>query len=582
MKEKEIKIEFNKNAPGRYWYLYWIGKITVDNNIFKIKLNFINTDKIDNFYNGYKNYKEYKQEVILPIENLVFLTPGTIYDSEKNKLIYSSEYNKDERNVKIDFPFDYRKTKKVFPFLDSQYSIFDQRDDLDSLDYYFFVTSKIIFNRKSNIKLFLTDYVLCKYFFFNSSKFLSLLIRQGIKELFDISSIKIITDDNSKRIGLLKYNNNLLGEEDVSLMAHFLFMPGDKGIKSLLKLESEVLSFFVRERNNHEKIKSGIFLNTIFPFSENLLSVNIQGKAFKVDEQDYFIAERIIDHQYNPNLFLVDKIRIEELFPKTSTDQKADLDKTKVSLPAQPSIKGNRINLTSESLGNSKANIIDTHINSGRVSGFQFPVEKIIRDKQDKAYDVSLIPTEKQLNEGTSINQGSDLGSDSVRNNFLDTLPPTSISRFELMRLTVKKLEEKYRVKCQFKCLSSSILSNNTYKISNHSVMVISLYYQNKYFYLVEFNRGFTGFIHDNSLERIDPFKLELFLKSSVKKIDELKKNQYVWTKIRMFSDDAKKKLGIVIVDPLKHSLKNYNNTSEAAYGMANKIFNERILKIVA
>ncbi|OUD28620.1 hypothetical protein, partial [Flavobacterium sp. FPG59] len=383
-------------------------------------------------------------------------------------------------------------------------------------------------------------------------------------------------------IGLLKYNNNLLGEEDVSLMAHFLFMPGDKGIKSLLKLESEVLSFFVRERNNHEKIKSGIFLNTIFPFSENLLSVNIQGKAFKVDEQDYFIAERIIDHQYNPNLFLVDKIRIEELFPKTSTDQKADLDKTKVSLPAQPSIKGNRINLTSESLGNSKANIIDTHINSGRVSGFQFPVEKIIRDKQDKAYDVSLIPTEKQLNEGTSINQGSDLGSDSVRNNFLDTLPPTSISRFELMRLTVKKLEEKYRVKCQFKCLSSSILSNNTYKISNHSVMVISLYYQNKYFYLVEFNRGFTGFIHDNSLERIDPFKLELFLKSSVKKIDELKKNQYVWTKIRMFSDDAKKKLGIVIVDPLKHSLKNYNNTSEAAYGMANKIFNERILKIVA
>ena len=582
MKEKKIVIKFNENAPGRYWYLYWIGKITVESNIFKVKLNFINTDNKNNFYNGYKKYKEYKQEVILPIEVLVFLTPGTIYDSKKDKLIYSSEYHKAERDVKIDFPFDYRKTKKAFSFLDSEYSIFDGRDDLDDLNYYVFETSKLISGRKSKIRLFLTDYVLCKYFFFKSIKFLSLLMREGLKELFDINNLKIITNDDGKRIGILKYNNNLLGESDVSLIALFFFMPGDKGIKSLMKLENEILNFFVSERNNYEKLKSGIYLNTIFPFSENLLSVNIQGKEFKVDGQDYIIAERIIDHQYNPNLFLVDEIQIDELFPKESTDQQEDLDKIKISRPAQPSIKGNSINLTSENLGNNKANIIDTYINSGTVSGFQVPLTKIIRDKQDKAYDVSLIPTEKQLNSGTIINQGSDLDSDSVRNNFLDTLPPKSINRFELLRLAVKKLEEEYDVKCQFKCLSDFILSNYTYKISNHSVMIISLYYKNKYFYLVEFNRGFTGFIHDNFMQRIDPVKLELFLKSSVKKIEELEKNQYVWTKIRMFSDVIREKLGIVIADPLKHSLKNYNSTSEASISMANKIFNERILKIVA
>jgi hypothetical protein len=582
MKEQEIVIKFNENAPGRYWYLYWIGKITVDGNIFKVKLNFINTDNRDNFYNGYKSHKEYKQEVILPIEVLVFLTPGTIYDSKNNKLIYSSEYNKDERNVKIDFPFVYRKTKKIFPFLDSEYSILDQRDDLDGLDYYVFVTSKLIFNKKSKVKLFLTDYVLCKYFFFNSSKFLSLLMRQGIKELFDINNLKIITNDDCKRIGILKYNNNLLGKDDVSSIAHFFFMPGDKGIKSLLKLENEVLNFFVNERNNNEKLKSGIYLNTIFPFSENLLSVNIQGKEFNVDGQNYLIAERIIDHQYNPNLFLVDEIKIEEFFPKRSTDQKEDLNKTKVSLSAQPSIKGNRINLTSESLGNSKANIIDAYINSGNVSGFQFPVSNIIRDEQDKAYDVSLIPTERQLNRGTIINQGSEFDSDSVRNNFIDNQPSNSISRFELMRLTVRKLEVEYSVKCQFKCLSNFILSNNTYKISNHSVMIISLYYENKYFYLVEFNRGFTGFIHDKFMKRIDPVKLELFLKASINKIGELNKNQHIWTKIREFSEVILEKQGIVIAHPLKHSLLNYENASEAAFSMAKKIFNERILKIVA
>lgn len=582
MKEKKIVIRFNENAPGRYWYLYWIGKITVDSNIFKVKLNFINTDNKNNFYNGYKKYKEYKQEVILPIEVLVLLTPGTIYDSKKKEFIFSSDYNRDERNVKIDFPSDYRKTKKVFPFLDSEYSVLDERDDLDGLNYYVFETSKLIFNKKSKIRLFLTDYVLCKYFFFKSSKFLSLLMREGLKELFDINNLKIITNEHSKRIGILKYNNNLLGESDVSLIAHFFFMPGDRGIKSLIKLENEVLNFFVNERNNFEKLKSGIYLNTIFPFSENLLSVNIQGKEFKVDGQDYFIAERIIDHQYNPNLFLVDEIKIEEFFPKKSTDQKEDLDKIKVSLPAQPSIKGNRINLISESLGNSKVDIINTYINSGNVSGFQFPVTKIIRDEQEKAYDVSLIPTEMQLNRGTIINQGSKFDSDSVRNNFIDNQSFDSISRFELMRLTVRKLEEEYDVKCQFKCLNDFILSNNTYKISNHSVMIISLNYKNKYFYLVEFNRGFTGFIHDNLMNRIDPFTLELFLKSSVKKIGELNKNQHIWTKIKEFSEVILEKQGIVIADPLKHSLLNYDKASEAAFGMAKKIFNERILKIVA
>ena len=140
MKEKKIVIKFNENAPGRYWYLYWIGKITVVTNIFKVKLNFINTDNKNNFYNGYKKYKEYKQEVILPIEVLVFLTPGTIYDSKKDKLIYSSEYHKAERDVKIDFPFYYRKTKKAFSFLDSEYSLFDGRDDLDGLNYYLLKT----------------------------------------------------------------------------------------------------------------------------------------------------------------------------------------------------------------------------------------------------------------------------------------------------------------------------------------------------------------------------------------------------------------------------------------------------------
>jgi hypothetical protein len=574
MESKSFIITFKENVPGRYWYLYWIGKVIFESNLFKIKLYFLNTEKPDNFYNSYKDCGNHKQEIVLPIENLVFLTPGAIYDSKRKKVLSPSSYNKDEWNVKIDFPFDYRKTGKDFPFLLSKYSPLSEGNDLEGFNYYAFGGSK---NRK-----IVTDHVLCKYFFFKSSKFISSLMRVGINEMFDVNDIKIIIS-NGKRVGILKYNNNCIGIKDVELIAPFFFTKGGIGIKTLVAIETKVLSFFINNKDNLKKINEGVYLDTSFPFSDNV-SFFIQGKKFNVDGNDYFISERIVNHEHNPNLFLIDEIRVEEFFPKSSTADKKSLDAIKTNIKAQPLDKSKELKLTAESnLGDSQIDIVDNYIGLGNVSGFKFLVKKIIRDSQDNAYDVSLIPTDEEIHDATIVNQESESGLSSIRNNFIEEfINPEYLSRFELMKLTVRKLEEEYQVRCEFNCLDNVILNNEIYVISKRPVMIISLFYKNRYFYLVEFNRGFTGFIHDKNMDRIDPFKLDLFLKASVRKIDELSKNQYVWTKIAEFSEVTLEKLGIVIGNPLKHNLLNYEKASDAALFMAKKIFEERISKIVA
>lgn len=567
MRKKFPKIEFDENAPERYWYLYWLGKIVYSRNIFKIKLFFINTKERNNFYRGFANCRDFKETKILPIEVLAYLTPGVLYDTIENEYIFPSSYYNERSNLNINFPFDYRKTQKDFSFLNSIYSPLDDSIDFKGLNYYAF--------GRTNNRTILTNYVLSKYLFLRSSKFISSLFRNGIAELFDLNDIKIIISEG-KRVGLLKYNNNLLGEADVRGIAHLFFIKDNLGTSFFNYIESNILSFFINNRDKPEILKEGVYLDANFPFNENV-NFTIQGKKFKENEDEFFISERIVKHEASSTLFLIDEIRIEEIYPKNSTEERTALDSIDINAIRQPNIGDVKLTNT-DSLGNSQADIVDNNFEMDNQNGFQFPIKKIIRDTQDSAYNVKLIPTDDELNTATIINQGSDSTSQEVRINFVEQfIEPMSLSKFELMRLAVNKLKE-LSVICEFDCLNHKILSNNTYMIKSSSVMVISLCYKGNYFYVIELENDFAGFVRSDTLERIDPVKLDFFIKVCL----DINKEHRVWTKIREQQMEILEKYGIIIEMPLKHKIKGLKTTSDIAKHMADKIYNDRIIKIVA
>ena len=76
--------------------------------------------------------------------------------------------------------------------------------------------------------------------------------------------------------------------------------------------------------------------------------------------------------------------------------------------------------------------------------------------------------------------------------------------------------------------------------IESSSVMVISLCYKGNYFYIIELENDFAGFVRSDTLERIDPVKLDFFLKVCL----EINMKHRVWTKIREHQVEILEKYG--------------------------------------
>lgn len=575
MNKKILQIKFDENAPGRYWYLYWIEKIGFNNKITNVKLNFINTNTPDNLYKGFNPCREFRQTVLRPIEILSYVEAGIIYDTHSGNYIFQSEYFIKDWNITVYFPANYEKTNEPFTFLNSKYSPLNNDDNLNGLSYY-------LFNLKSN-KVIITDYVISKYFSMKSSKFISKLISNGINELFDLKNIKIETDKDGNKIGFLRYNNNLLGYRDVKSIAYLFFMKDNVGINYLKSFETNILSYFINNKDNDVKLKEGLYLDTSLPFNQDIY-FEIQGKRFQVEKDYFFIAEKIVSHKVESNMFIVDEVKIEEIYPKNSTKERDELDEIKVNRPSQP--QENELEITNDNPGNLQANIKDNFISLTNPFGFNLPTNKNKRNSQQNSYDVTTVPSDTQLTGQTILLQDTDDDYANLRNNIIeDYLEVKKINKFELMNLVTEVLK-KYNVKIEYNYLNKSILTSNVYNFDGFRVMVIPLCYENNYFYIIDFEKGLAGFIRNNYKSRIDPITLELFVKQCLKINKDLKngkgsKGLGIWTRVRMYEIEILEKYGIILEMPFEHPIKDLKNELDVAEKIAKKIFNERIIKIL-
>lgn len=564
------KISFNPEAPNRYWYLFWIGKIVFENHTFKVRYYFINTRRNDDQIRGYKNGMiEVKT---LPIKSLFFLTPGLIYDSLKNNLITPSNYlERDKQQLSVFAVANYRATTRPFPFLKSKYTPLNEDMDFEGLSYYTFNSDN---NYGKSIKVILPIHVLCHYIFFKSSNLIYLLINHDLEEFFYMND-KTILDLGGEKVGFVRYNNSVIKEQDAINLAPFLFMQNDKGIHSLNSLSLRLKKFFIDYKDYESVIRKGRYLDTDWPFTQDM-NLNIQGKKFTVNGESFFMGYRIVNHDVKGNLLTVDRIRV----LKTFSTSKVNDNSTKLSITVKNN-SGRDLETSLENIvGNSTHNIQQNLIETDSVFNFGIPVDVISNDKNDASYNINLIPSEEDLSKGTLNTFNTDPKSEYIRQTFNSRFK-LKIDRFDFVVYAVSKLKTEFNVGANFNTLDKKMLTQHTYSFQGDKVMVIELNHKDHFYYLVEFERGTLGFIHKTDFTSIVPLFLEIFIDNCLLELENLYKNEYLWSRIKKKKNEFLEEYQIVVRTSLTHQVDGFKNTDEAAIHMAEKIYNDRILKKV-
>lgn len=577
---KSPKIKFNPKAPGRYWFLTQVGKVVFKDLIFQVKFHFINTYQANSLYKGFNN--SYKETHILAIEYLDLFSRGTIYDTVKNEIITPDKYYNKKWGVKLTIPPSYYPTTKEIPFANSKYSGLDNID-LSDIQYYKFKGKKSN-GYKTNVYMFMDT--ICNYLFLkHSSRLISLILKHSISSLFLTSEKRVYEKDN-KLIGYIKYDNQNLKYSEAKAIVPFLFMKNNLGGKALTQMESSLKSFFIDNKDSKEKLSDGTYLKTFFPFNESI-DFELQGRSFSTDNKSYFTTTRIVGHNFTKNPFEVDEVLLEELFPNNSTDKRDEKNRNSITKP-HTIVSEETSNEVKNEIGNSGVPT-NHHINNvnNTQDSFSLPVKKVIRDDQHEAYDVNSIPTDKDIKGSTLWTYESDSQSENIRTNFISIFyKKFKISKFELMKLIVNKLESIYNVKCNYDNLGYRTPANNIYVIDGHKMMIVEMVYtyNNKdyYSYIIELEKGYAGFIYNVNYHSIPQFTIEIFINLCLIKLKNLNKYERIWTSIYSLSDEMENKHLIKIGTALTHQTKELNNNDEIAEKMAEKIFNDRICKLVS
>jgi len=567
---KTPKINFNSSATERYWYLYWIGKIVYENRIFKVRYYFINTWRNDDQIRGYKNGTiEVKT---LPIKSLFSLTPGIIYDSLEDNLITPSNYlERDKQQLSVFAVPNYRATTRPFPFLKSEYTPLNEDMDFEGLSYYTFNSEN---DYGKSIKVILPIHVLCHYIFFKSSNLIYLLINHDLSEFFYMND-KAILDLEGEKVGFVKYNNSVIKEQDAINLAPFLFMQNDKGIHALNSLSLRLKKFFIEYKDYESVIKLGKYLDTDWPFTKNM-NLNIQGKEFTVNGESFFMGYRIINHNIKGNLLTVDRIRV----LKTFSTSKVNDDSTKLSITVKNNSDRNLETSLENIVGNSTYNIQQNFIETDSVFNFEVPVDIISNNESDASYNMNLIPSEEDLSKGTLNTFNADPESEYIRQEFNSRFK-LKIDRFDFVINAVSKLKTEFNIDANFNTLDKKMLTQHTYNFQDNKVMVIELNHEDHFYYLVEFDRGTLGFIHKTDFTSVIPLFLEIFIDNCLLELENLYKNEYLWTRIKKKKNEFLEEYQIVVRTSLTHQVDGFENADEAAIHMAEKIYNDRILKKV-
>lgn len=576
-------------AKGKYWYLYHIAGIRKDN---VVQLHFANAIFPNDNY--YRNKDTWNTIHIISHSAacLYSLNEGAIYDVIKNVIIYPEKYVSAKNAIIITHPEGYSISKRELPFIDSEFYPIKHSKPL--LDFHHFIYNYRYYdkynkdNKNQDLRVFLSTYAFYKHLIFVSEPIIQSFLKNKIFDIFDLESINITYDENSNEaIGNVNYNGNLLAYEEAKYLSVYLFLEENKGIIFYEYLYNYLSNELINKEKINDNIKTS-YLDIKLPFS-GTLNVKLRGKHLKKiipnlkdkdndkKEEKYFYGYDIVSIKRNDGtpLFNVTKVNLidtSDLFARIQEDENSMTIRSGIKTS---NLKGNIGNINGgASNPYSDGLVLDKVINSSLFEGIEF--NNLKPDNIGKRMD-DYLPTlpVKYLNGLTSDIQTEDENSKNEK--LLNRSSFTHTGAFTYIYKIALYLSVNYDIDYSFDTLDISINENVYYEISDYKLALLELTYRNKYYYLIEFTFGNTGFFYGENKNKLSKEILSLIADEFIDLAESRKKGKQLWSWIVNNSKSFAIEQNIVLKAGIDHTSGKFLDNIIKSDG--DRIYKDRILK---
>ncbi|NMM50317.1 hypothetical protein [Marinigracilibium pacificum] len=550
----DIQLRF-PNSEGKWWFLSWIGKTVYKEraylNEFYFTNSFKNSDKISDFNLGHQI------KLLLPVNFLHFLTIGTIFNDNGELVTVPAQYENPYK-LRIYVPNRYKATSK--PLELDENTKYPFPDNTEGFKYYKFYGEHPVFNEYTAI---LPIHTICKYYFFLDSQFPQYIIENRISDI--IESTPPLTE-NEEKVGEVLYDNSIIQKHTIKTFAPYFFSKDDLGKQALSMIGSNLRKTLINTGNLNT------YLNSFLPYNECLL--NVRGKFIKQSNRKLFLVYDIISDENVAKSILVDRINILPKYKsQTKRKPKANSGEKKQGNKKDPE---KIIKITSEPTNSNSL------INSKKVKlqqplpEHEIPVEFIKNLAEENNISTKKIPLEIDI-DNFSLDINKDSNNNSQQLIIENDKNISSYNRYEYLKLLNDNLNQIKEYQAEFVKIKEidqptpdRIIIDNV----EYSFYTIHIVFKDKNFYLIEFQKGFTGILHNINFFPIDSLNIYNITRS-------IAQDRINWVNIYDKKDPYLYKHQVKFVQSIKHQTMGHSTIDEIVNHTIKKIDKKlnRVLK---
>ena len=519
------------DAPGKFWYLAWIGKIHFKKKNHKVQLYFINTSTADD-----KNLNfDFVEIVKVSTSHLSEYKLGVVYSIEDNSL---TNYQLSDfcQNTRISVSKILNPTKNESLLSKGLTKILDS-EDLDLIYYKYYINKS---KTKKNIYALLTPYTILQYYLFKTDGLIKIFLSINIFNCFKYNYEHYYTEkDTNKKVVELYYDDDKLTYSEASIIAPFIFMKDKLGLKFIYSIYSRIFETVKKEKKGYLN-----FNFDFIPFEMYFKSKYLNS----IDNDIFYLANEINLSQINQtNLFKVDKILLFPFKDKSSTKDRKNHKEINVTRSNYNILDGGvLLNLHQES-NNNYQSIKESLSQESYNNLFKIEIKKIKRETQLNAYNVNNITTDINVDECVRDFE-SYQSSESVIKEKIDLI---LLGNYDYFKKVIELLKNDEDIIINRDPLKYGE-KNYPVKIANSLIDIIEVLYANKCSYIIEFGSGLIGIFDTN--QKISTTTLVSIIVKFIHEQVELEKNKLLWTHIFGKKNFYYKEYNVNIKMGVKHS----------------------------
>ncbi|MDV3982169.1 hypothetical protein CMT48_13950 [Elizabethkingia anophelis] len=574
MPKTKYKLHFPQTT-GKYWFLLWIGKIRYHRKQFMVEFYFFNKTLPNDELRNLDLNKPSIQ--LVSIAYLADFRIGSLYNIGTKELVDYVSYGSRRQRIQVNKNISF--AKREFPLIGNPYFLKNASSVIsEDFRYLILLDTKHKYNERT--LALISPYCILQYFF-NSDKLIKKALTNTLLDGFEIKKAKLYYDSTSnEKIVELEYDQDKLSEKEAFIIARYLFIKNDIGIKFIKSVGSNVYNSLIQNRIKKEK---GHYLDFKFDFSNYV--IECYGKDFynKVNEykKDYYSLIYLINKfdflEKNP--YTVDKILLIPFNSKNSTKDRDNHEANEVNRPLKPKPSAFVLLLDHDTANPTNP---DTSIKPTDQSlPFRIKIEILERKDQLEAYTVNWLPAPHESEGIVRDLENLDNDAKNSRENlereiaYLD-----SISQFEHFNKTIDQLEliDPVHIIVQRDPLGIGI-NNYPVQIESLWITIVEIIWNSEYTYLVEFGKGFIGVFNHINYSKIDADNLNILLSIFERyKLLAHEGKKSFWTYINLYAHKFQRDHQIIIQKGVEHTRMQIKGQNDVFLQTAKRIYKTRIV----